>query len=377
MKILIVIGTRPEAIKMAMVIKNLQADKHHEVVVCASGQHKEMLQQAIDIFNIQVDHYLDLEGERESLEGLTSQLLIKISKLIKKVNPNMVLVHGDTTTAFSASLAAFYNKVQVGHVEAGLRTGNLYSPWPEEANRKLISCLAQLHFAPTLSASEHLISEGINPECICITGNTVIDSLMYISKKLDNDNKLNEKLEDKYGYLNKTKKIILVTGHRRESFGSGFQEICYALQELAKRDDVQILYPVHMNPNVKNIVTKLLSNVQNIKLIEPVDYLDFIFLMKKSYLILTDSGGIQEEAPSLGKPVLIMRQTSERQEAIHAGIARLVGAKRDNIVKEVLSFIEDNELYKKIIKIKNPFGDGKSSKRLVNIINSKKINKGD
>ncbi|GDG36311.1 UDP-N-acetyl glucosamine-2-epimerase [Escherichia coli] len=368
-KIMVVFGTRPEAIKMAPLVNEISNNKALELRVCVTGQHREMLDQVLEIFQIKPDYDLNLMKSGQSLNDITSSILINIKCILQEYKPDLVLVHGDTATTFAVSLAAYYEKISVGHVEAGLRTGNIYSPWPEEANRKLTAVLAKYHFAPTFSSKENLIREGCVPDNIIVTGNTVIDALHLAKEKINNDIQLSDKLKQEFSFLEPEKKIILVTGHRRESFGKGFEDICDALAIIARSyKDIQIIYPVHMNPNVRGPVNRLLSNINNIYLIEPLQYLPFVYLMDKSYIILTDSGGIQEEAPSLGKPVLVMRDTTERPEAILAGTVALVGTDKNKITEKVKELIENTEVYKKMSAAQNPYGDGKSCQRIVNAI---------
>lgn len=368
-KIMVVFGTRPEAIKMAPLVKEISNNKALDLRVCVTGQHREMLDQVLEIFQIKPDYDLNLMKSGQSLNDITSSILINIKCILQEYKPDLVLVHGDTATTFAVSLAAYYEKISVGHVEAGLRTGNIYSPWPEEANRKLTAVLAKYHFAPTFSSKENLIREGCVPDNIIVTGNTVIDALHLAKEKINNDIQLSDKLKQEFSFLEPEKKIILVTGHRRESFGKGFEDICDALAIIARSyKDIQIIYPVHMNPNVRGPVNRLLSNINNIYLIEPLQYLPFVYLMDKSYIILTDSGGIQEEAPSLGKPVLVMRDTTERPEAILAGTVALVGTDKNKITEKVKELIENTEVYKKMSAAQNPYGDGKSCQRIVNAI---------
>ncbi|MBU3516935.1 non-hydrolyzing UDP-N-acetylglucosamine 2-epimerase [Escherichia coli] len=368
-KIMVVFGTRPEAIKMAPLVKEISNNKALELRVCVTGQHREMLDQVLEIFQIKPDYDLNLMKSGQSLNDITSSILINIKCILQEYKPDLVLVHGDTATTFAVSLAAYYEKISVGHVEAGLRTGNIYSPWPEEANRKLTAVLAKYHFAPTFSSKENLIREGCVPDNIIVTGNTVIDALHLAKEKINNDIQLSDKLKQEFSFLEPEKKIVLVTGHRRESFGKGFEDICDALAIIARSyKDIQIIYPVHMNPNVRGPVNRLLSNINNIYLIEPLQYLPFVYLMDKSYIILTDSGGIQEEAPSLGKPVLVMRDTTERPEAILAGTVALVGTDKNKITEKVKELIENTEVYKKMSAAQNPYGDGKSCQRIVNAI---------
>ena len=373
-KILITFGTRPEAIKMAPLIKEFEKYRDKvDVRVCVTAQHREMLDQVLDFFEIKTDYDLNIMKKNQDLYDITINILNGIKNILEDVNPDIVLVHGDTTTTFVSSLAAFYKKIKVGHVEAGLRTYNLYSPWPEEANRQLTGVLANFHFAPTEKAKNNLINEGKDEKTIIVTGNTVIDALFLTIEKIRSDYKLEKSILEKFKKLGisfyKEKKIILVTGHRRENFGEGFKNICYALKELALNNpDVEIIYPVHLNPNVRKPVKDILSNIKNIHLIEPLDYVSFIYLMSKSYLIITDSGGIQEEAPSLGKPVLVMRDTTERPEAVEAGTVKLVGTDRKKIVVETESLLKSLDKYEKMSKAHNPYGDGKASKRIIKFL---------
>jgi len=368
-KILLVFGTRPEAIKMAPLALQLQQNSEFETKVCVTGQHRQMLDQVLALFNLKPDFDLNLMKPDQTLSDVTSGVLKGLEDIFSEWLPEVVLVHGDTATTFAASLAAYYHKVKVGHVEAGLRTGDIYSPWPEEANRKLTGTLANYHFAPTLSSYNNLIKEDINPENIIITGNTVIDALLKVKEKVETDDKVIADFKAKFSFLDKSKKMILVTGHRRENFGQGFLNICKALANIAKKySDVQIVYPVHLNPNVQKPVNELLSDILNIHLIEPQDYLPFVYLMNRSYLILTDSGGIQEEAPSLGKPVLVMRDTTERPEAIEAGTVKLVGTDVTVIEKSVTDLLVDTELYKQMAEAHNPYGDGMSCQKIIDFL---------
>lgn len=364
MKILSVFGTRPEAIKMAPVVQLLARTAGIHSFVGVTAQHREMLDQVLDLFQIQPDYDLNLMVPGQDLFDVTSRVLLGMRRVLDDCRPDIVLVHGDTTTALSSSLAAYYNRVPVGHVEAGLRTGNTYSPWPEEANRRLISVLASLHFAPTPTAMENLINEGIPQSQIFLTGNTVIDSLLSAKSLIERDSSLEKSIRAKFSYLG-TKRTILVTGHRRENFGHGFKNICEALACLATRQDYQIIYCVHMNPSVRCIVEERLSNIPNVHLIEPQTYLSFIYLMSNSDIILTDSGGVQEEAPSLGKPVLVMRDNTERPEALDAGTVRLVGTDPDRIYSEVVKLLDHPDEYSKMSLAHNPYGDGFAASRIV------------
>lgn len=369
MKILIVFGTRPEAIKMAHLSIKIASIKGVEARICVTAQHREMLDQVLELFELKPDYDLNIMKASQDLTSLTTTILQELKPILTEFKPDIVLVHGDTTTTFATSLAAYYQKISVGHVEAGLRTGNIYSPWPEEANRKLTSAIAKYHFAPTENSRQNLLNEGVNSEAIFITGNTVIDALLEVSEKLKNDYTLQAKMEQRFDYLDANKKLILVTGHRRESFGGGFERICEALAITAKENpDSQILYPVHLNPNVKEPVNRLLSNIKNIKLIDPQDYLPFVYLMSKAYIILTDSGGIQEEAPSLGKPVLVMRDITERTEAVDAGNGLLVGTDVDKITKNLNRLLNNQQDYDAMSHSYNPYGDGQACKRIISAL---------
>ena len=368
-KVLTVFGTRPEAIKMAPLVKALADDKRFDAKVCVTAQHREMLDQVLELFDINPDYDLNLMKAGQTLPEVTSRILLELTPVLKEYKPDVVLVHGDTATTFAASLAAYYEQISVGHVEAGLRTGDIYSPWPEEANRKLTGTLTKFHFAPTSTSEQNLLTENYSPENIVVTGNTVIDALLMVKEKVENDTVLNTELLSKFSFLDSNKKMILVTGHRRESFGGGFERICESLKILAtKYPDCQIVYPVHLNPNVQTPVNEHLSGVDNLFLIEPQQYLPFVYLMNKSYLILTDSGGIQEEAPSLGKPVLVMRDTTERPEAVEAGTVKLVGTNIKLIVDEVSKLINSEEYYNEMCYAHNPYGDGKACKRILDTL---------
>jgi len=371
-KILFVFGTRPEAIKMAPLVKACEANNNFKSKVCVTAQHREMLDQALYLFDIVPDYDLDLMTPGQSLNDVTSAILLKLKPILKEYQPDILLVHGDTATTFAASLAAYYEQIDVGHIEAGLRTGNIYSPWPEEINRKLTSSIARFHFAPTENAKKNLISEGISEDQICVTGNTVVDALMTVQYKIKTDSETAMQLGTQFNKIDFFKKIILVTGHRRENFGNGFEAICEALTSLAvKRPEVEILFPVHLNPNVQNPAKKYLSGYNNIHLIEPVDYLPFVYLMMKSYIILTDSGGIQEEAPSLGKPVLVMRDTTERPEAVNAGTVKLVGTNTVHIIREVNGLLDDETKYLQMSTLDNPYGDGRASFAILKFLEQK------
>lgn len=372
MKVLTVFGTRPEAIKMAPLVKALDQDNRFDSSVCVTAQHREMLDQVLELFSITPDYDLNIMKPGQGLHDIAASILTKLRVVLQESTPDVVLVHGDTATTFFAALAAFYEQIPVGHVEAGLRTGNLYSPWPEEANRQLTAVLTKWHFAPTENSKNNLLKENIALENITVTGNTVIDALFLAKEKIDNSTELQQELDSQFTFLNHNKKMILVTGHRRENFGEGFESICESLSSIAKSyPDVQIVYPVHLNPNVREPVNRVLADTDNIFLIEPLQYLPFIHLMNLSHIILTDSGGIQEEAPSLGKPVLVMRDTTERPEAVEAGTVKLVGTDQNNIVSAVSQLLDDENEYKKMSFAHNPYGDGKACQRIMDaLINS-------
>lgn len=367
MKTLCVFGTRPEAIKMAPLIKALGARDHFDSRVCVTGQHREMLDQVLDLFGIVPDHDLDVMKPGQDLTDVTCTILSRLRDILIKEKPDVVLVHGDTSTTFATSLAAYYQRIPVAHVEAGLRTGNLYSPWPEEANRKLTGSIAAMHFAPTDTAKENLLREGVRPESITVTGNTVIDALLEVVSKIEKDEVSTRELSDQFSFLRDEARLVLITGHRRESFGSGFEQICEAISQVAReRPNVDFVYPVHLNPNVREPVHRLLGGLDNVHLIDPLDYLPFVYLMNRSNIILTDSGGIQEEAPSLGKPVLVMRETTERPEAINAGTVRLVGTNMNRISSELTTLLTDEASYLKMSFAHNPYGDGNACERILN-----------
>ncbi|HRX99797.1 MAG: UDP-N-acetylglucosamine 2-epimerase (non-hydrolyzing) [Rhodanobacteraceae bacterium] len=364
---LVVFGTRPEAIKMAPVVAALRHLGSLDVRVAVTAQHREMLDQVLRLFELTPDIDLDLMTPGQGLSQLFSRILVAMTEVIEEVAPDIVLVHGDTSTTLATSLAAFHCRVPVGHVEAGLRTGNMMSPWPEEANRRLTAPLASLHFAPTITSRHNLASEGII-QGVEVTGNTVVDALLLVAERIVGDVSLMASLDEQFGFLDAGRRLILVTGHRRESFGDGFEHICRALAQLAGRDDVQIVYPVHLNPNVREPVSRILDKVRNVYLIDPQDYLPFVYLMMRSFLILTDSGGIQEEAPSLGKPVLVMRETTERPEAILAGTVELVGVDESSIVDRVTRLLEDDEAYQTMSRAHNPYGDGRAAGRIATAV---------
>ena len=366
MKVLTIFGTRPEAIKMAPLVLALADDADIEQRVCVTAQHRQMLDQVLALFEITPDYDLDIMQAGQSLTDITCRIMTGLQSVFDDFEPDAVLVHGDTTTTFAASMAAFYRQIPVGHVEAGLRTGNLYSPWPEEANRKLTGVLARWHFCPTEGARGNLLAEGTAENSLYVTGNTVIDALLLVQQRLQQDQALKQQYDEEFDFLDPAKKLILVTGHRRESFGLGFERICEALAEIARsRPEVEILYPVHLNPNVSEPVQRILGDISNIHLIAPQDYLPFVYLMGRAEIIITDSGGIQEEAPSLGKPVLVMRDTTERPEAVTAGTVRLVGTQSRQIVDEVGTLLDDEEAYRAMSRAHNPYGDGQACRRIV------------
>ncbi|VYU53901.1 UDP-N-acetylglucosamine 2-epimerase (non-hydrolyzing) [Metakosakonia massiliensis] len=374
MKVLTVFGTRPEAIKMAPLVHALAKDPDFDAKVCVTAQHREMLDQVLNLFSIVPDYDLNIMRPGQGLTEITCRILEGLKPILESFRPDVVLVHGDTTTTIAASLAAFYQRIPVGHVEAGLRTGDLSSPWPEEANRTLTGHLALYHFAPTENSRRNLLRENVAEKNIFVTGNTVIDALFWVRDRVLNDVSLGEALAARYPFLDSNKKLILVTGHRRESFGQGFEHICHALAEIAgQHDDVQIVYPVHLNPNVSEPVNRILGNVDNVTLIEPQDYLPFLWLMDRAWLILTDSGGIQEEAPSLGKPVLVMRDTTERPEAIEAGTVRLVGTDRQRIVAEVSRLLNDVNAWQDMSRAHNPYGDGQACGRILHALKNNRV----
>lgn len=377
-KIMLVFGTRPEAIKMAPLVKEFQ--KHPEAfqtIVCVTGQHREMLDQVLNLFDIKPDYDLNIMKQGQDLYDVTSRVLLGMRDVLKKTNPDLILVHGDTTTSTASALAAFYQQIPVGHVEAGLRTHDIYSPWPEEMNRLMTGRIAAYHFSPTALSRQNLLDEGIKEEAITVTGNTVIDALYMVVDKIKSDKQLGEELRGilrQSGYdvnrLDGDRKLVLITGHRRENFGEGFISMCRAIKALAEKyPEVDFVYPMHLNPNVRkpihDIFGENLSNLGNMFFIEPLEYLSFVYLMEKTTIVLTDSGGIQEEAPGLGKPVLVMRDTTERPEALEAGTVKLVGTNYDKIISEVSDLLDNSEYYDRMSKAVNPYGDGKACARIV------------
>jgi len=366
-KVLLVFGTRPEAIKMAPVYDKLKDAPGMDVRVAVTAQHREMLDQVLRLFEIEPDYDLNVMKPGQGLTEITAAVLVGLKPVLEDFAPDLLLVHGDTTTTLSASLAAYYQQIPVGHVEAGLRTGNIYSPWPEEINRKVTGTIARVHFAPTEKSAANLATEGVAPQMVFITGNTVIDALVNVVDRLENDAQQSAAYDAEFG-IDPAKRLILVTGHRRESFGGGFERICSALAKIAERDDVQIIYPVHLNPNVKGPVEVNLGTLERVRLIPPQDYLPFVHLMRRADIILTDSGGVQEEAPSLGKPVLVMRDTTERPEAVDAGTVKLVGTDPALIVRETMALLDDDDAYESMSRAHNPYGDGLAAQRIHNAI---------
>lgn len=378
-KIMLVFGTRPEAIKMAPLVKEFQKHSNEfETIVCVTGQHREMLDQVLKIFEITPDYDLNIMKHGQDLYDVTARVLTGMRDVLKEMRPNVVLVHGDTTTSTAVALAAFYQQIPVGHVEAGLRTHNIYSPWPEEMNRQITGRIAAFHFAPTPLSKQNLLSEGVKEESIVVTGNSVIDALYMVVEKIKKDGALDAELKGvlrQAGYdvnrLADDKKLVLITGHRRENFGDGFINMCTAIKDLTKKyPDADFVYPMHLNPNVRKPIHEVfgedLSNLGNMFFIEPLEYLSFVYLMEKSTIVLTDSGGIQEEAPGLGKPVLVMRDTTERPEALEAGTVKLVGTGYDKIVSEVSALLDNQDYYDRMSKAVNPYGDGMACGRIVN-----------
>ena len=373
MKVMVVFGTRPEAIKMAPLVKALQATPGLQTVVCVTAQHRQMLDQVLRLFEITPEHDLDVMKPGQDLYDITSNILLGLRPVLAAERPDWVLVHGDTTTTLATTLAAYYARIPVAHIEAGLRTGDKYAPFPEEMNRKITGAVADLHFAPTTASEANLLAEGVPAASIHVTGNTVIDALLAVVDKLKTSATLQTELAERFRFLDASKRLILVTGHRRENFGEGFQNICHALADVAERHpEVEILYPVHLNPNVRQPVQDILAarGLSNVHLIEPVDYLPFVYLMNRSHLIITDSGGVQEEAPSLGKPVLVMRETTERPEAVAAGTVKLVGTSREAIVRECERLLTDADAYQTMSRARNPYGDGQAVARIVTALQS-------
>lgn len=369
MKVLTVFGTRPEAIKMAPLVRALAGNTFFELKVCVTAQHREMLDQVLDLFEIKPDYDLNLMKAGQTLNDVTARILTELKPILQEVKPDVVLVHGDTATTFATSLAAYYEKIPVGHVEAGLRTGNIYSPWPEEANRKLTGALASYHFAPTETSKNNLLVENIDPNNVFVTGNTVIDALLEVVGKIEHDVDLQEQLKTNYPFIDEQRDLVVVTGHRRENFGQAFENICQSIADVAKKKpSVQFVYPVHLNPSVREPVNRILTGLDNVHLIEPLEYLPFVNLMRLSTIILTDSGGIQEEAPSLGKPVLVMRDTTERPEAVEAGTVKLVGTIKEAIVIGLLELLKKGSEYVLMSKAHNPYGDGAACSKIISVL---------
>jgi UDP-N-acetylglucosamine 2-epimerase (non-hydrolysing) len=361
--VIIAVGTRPEAIKMAPVYLALKDTDCIDVKFVNTGQHSEMIDQVLEIFAIEPDIDLDVMRRNSGLNEVTGAIINKMEAVIEKIKPDLVMVHGDTATTLAVSLASYFARIPVWHVEAGLRTGDIYSPWPEEVNRRVAGVIADIHLAPTETAKQNLLREGESEHNICVTGNTVIDALQIAAKKIEDNKDVSREYDERFG-IDRSKDLVLVTGHRRESFGAGFKRICEALVKISNRQNTYIIYPVHLNPNVFKVVHGMLGQVSNISLISPVNYLEFIHLMQASKVILTDSGGVQEEAPSLGKPVLVMRDTTERPEAVNAGTVKLVGANVKKIYERTLDLLEDTEAYEKMARAHNPYGDGKAAQRI-------------
>jgi UDP-N-acetylglucosamine 2-epimerase len=365
---MVVFGTRPEAIKMAPVVEALKATPGVETLVAVTAQHRQMLDQVLDLFRIVPDDDLDVMAPGQALPDLFGRILSGMSEVLARRRPDLVLVHGDTSTTLATALAAFYARIPIGHVEAGLRTGDLQAPWPEEANRRLTAPLANLHFAPTGQSQANLLAENVPAHSVHVTGNTVIDALLAVVGRISGDAALASELAARFPFLDAGKRLVLVTGHRRENFGGGFEQICLALRDIAARDDVQVVYPVHLNPQVQEPVNRILAGIENVVLVAPQDYLPFVYLMSRAHLILTDSGGIQEEAPSLGKPVLVMRDTTERPEAVAAGTVRLVGTDRARITAEVFRLLDDADAHALMARAHNPYGDGKAARRIADLV---------
>ena len=369
MKVLTVFGTRPEAIKMAPLVHALQACPEVNAKVCVTAQHRQMLDQVLDLFEVAPDFDLDIMKAGQTLQSITVDIISRMNDVFDQFKPDYVLVHGDTTTTFAAALAAFYRKIRVGHIEAGLRTGDMSSPWPEEGNRKLTGVLADCHFAPTEESMANLLAEQVSPDRVMVTGNTVIDALLMVQERLKKDKTLRQEVSNDFAFLREGCRMVLVTAHRRENFGEGIRNICTAIAQLAERyPDVDFVYPVHLNPQVSGPANEILSGISNVHLIAPQDYLPFVYLMSRAKLILTDSGGIQEEAPSLGKPVLVMRETTERPEAVAAGTVKLVGSQTESIVSGCVDLLDNEVSYHKMSHAHNPYGDGQASQRIVDYL---------
>ena len=368
MKILVVFGTRPEAIKMIPVVHALQAEPGIEVTVCVTAQHRQMLDQVLDLFGVEPDYDLDIMASAQSLTGITCAILSRLEACLDEVKPDRVLVHGDTTTTLATSIACYYRKIPVGHVEAGLRSYDMHQPWPEEMNRRVTDLVADRLFAPTSQSRANLLAERVPAENVFVTGNTVIDALQSALKLVESDAGHQRRFAERFAFLDDNLPVVLVTGHRRESFGQPFRDLCHAIRDLAEELPVRVVYPVHLNPNVQQPVREILGGVPRVHLIEPLDYLPFVQLMSRSHVILTDSGGIQEEAPSLGKPVFVMRNVTERPEAVAAGVVKLVGTGRRRIFEEVAAVLTDRSRYDAMSRRQTPYGDGKASQRIAGIV---------
>lgn len=365
LSILVVCGTRPEGIKMAPLVLGLKQQPQLEVKLCVTGQHREMLDQVLELFDLSPDFDLKIMRQGQDLTDVTTAVLEGLRDLFKVYKPDRILVHGDTNTTFSASIAAFYAGILVSHVEAGLRTGDIHSPWPEEANRRLTSVVTNRHYAPTQWSKDNLVSENVDENAVLVTGNTVIDALMLIVKRLETEHEFRARVENQFDFIDPKRKLILVTGHRRENFGDSFVSICEALAELSAREDVQVVYPVHLNPNVQEPVNRILGSCKHVHLLAPLDYLPFVYLMNKCHFIISDSGGIQEEAPALGKPVLVMRSTTERPEAVEAGTVKLVGTDSKTIVSTACALLDDEALYNRMSIARNPYGEGDACQKII------------
>ncbi|MEE5071558.1 UDP-N-acetylglucosamine 2-epimerase (non-hydrolyzing) [Pseudomonas alliivorans] len=373
MKILSIFGTRPEAIKMAPLVRALAAEPGIDSRICITGQHQSMLQQVLDMFELKADYSLDVMRPHQTLNSLTAALYAAIDPILDEMKPDKVLVHGDTTSAMVAAMSAFHRQIPIGHVEAGLRTGDIRQPWPEEMNRRCIDLISDHLFTPTAESRRNVLGERLQGVSF-VTGNTVIDALQMTAQRIDSNRQLRHALDRQFSFLVPERKVLVVTGHRRENFGDGFLNICKALHALARRDDIQIVYPVHLNPNVLGPVTEHLGDMPNVHLIKPLDYLSFVRLMQRAHVILTDSGGVQEEAPSLGKPVLVMRDVTERPEAVVAGTVRLVGTEAEAIIQGVGALFDDEQLWQSASRAANPYGDGKASARIVDVLMGRPIN---
>lgn len=365
MKVMSIFGTRPEAIKLAPVIRAFELEPGVEHITCVTGQHREMLDQVLNLFRIEPAFDLDVMRPRQQLSALSANVLQTVDEVLAQTNPDWVIVQGDTTSAFAAGLAAFHRKIKVAHVEAGLRTGNIMSPWPEEMNRRLLTPITSLHFPPTLRSQANLLAENVSPDRIVVTGNTVIDALYSIVDRLDREPALRERAGQGMSFLNDERRLVLVTGHRRENLGEGLRQICIAIKGLAERSDVDIIFPVHLNPSVQEVVHEMLGDAPNVHLTPPLEYLSLVYLLKRAHIVITDSGGIQEEAPALDKPVLVTRNSTERPEAVDAGSARLVGPSADRLLTEANRLLDDTKAYSDMIKGGSPYGDGQAARRIV------------